>query len=46
MNDIAPVTIKTIKPFIIDHFRDDKIPESFILIDDSAHETLAARMII
>ena len=46
MNDIAPVTIKIIKPFMVVDFRDDRILGSFILIDDSTHETLTARMII
>ena len=46
MNDIAPVTIKTIKPFMVVDYRDNRIPGSFILIDDFTYETFAIRMII
>jgi sulfate adenylyltransferase subunit 1 len=46
MNGIAPVTIKTIKPFMVVDYRDNRIPGSFILIDDSTYETVVAGMII
>ena len=46
MNDIARVTIKTTRPLMVVDYRDNRIKGSFILIDDSTHETLAARMII
>ena len=46
MNDIAPVTIKTTRPLVVVDYRDNRIPGSFILIDDSTYETVVAGMII
>ena len=46
MNDIARVRIRTTRPLMIDEYRDNRITGSFILIDDSSHETVAAGMIM
>ena len=46
MNDIGRVTIKTTRPIIADEYRDNRVTGSFILIDDSTHETVAAGMIV
>lgn len=46
MNDICRITIKTTKPLMIDEYRDNRSTGSFILIDDSTNETVAAGMII
>ena len=46
MNDIARVTIKTMRPLIIDEYRDNRVTGSFVLIDDTTHETVAAGMIV
>jgi sulfate adenylyltransferase subunit 1 len=46
MNDIARVKIRTTRPLMIDEYRDNRITGSFILIDDSTHETVAAGMIV
>jgi sulfate adenylyltransferase subunit 1 len=46
MNDISRVKIRTTRPLMIDEYRDNRITGSFILIDDTTHETVAAGMII
>ncbi len=46
MNDISRVTIKTTRPIMADEYRDNRVTGSFILIDDTTHETVAAGMII
>jgi sulfate adenylyltransferase subunit 1 len=46
MNDIARVRIRTTRPLMIDEYRDNRITGSFILIDDTTHETVAAGMIM
>lgn len=46
MNDIARVKIRTTRPLMIDEYRDNRITGSFILIDDTTHETVAAGMIL
>jgi sulfate adenylyltransferase subunit 1 len=46
MNDIARVKIRTTRPLMIDEYRDNRITGSFILIDDTTHETVAAGMIV
>jgi sulfate adenylyltransferase subunit 1 len=46
MNDIARVKIRTTRPLMIDEYRDNRITGSFILIDDTTHETVAAGMIM
>ena len=46
MNDIARVTIKTTRPLMVDEYRDNRVTGSFILVDDTTHETVAAGMIL
>jgi sulfate adenylyltransferase subunit 1 len=46
MNAICRVTIQTTKPLMIDEYRDNRYTGSFILIDDSSNETVAAGMIL
>jgi sulfate adenylyltransferase subunit 1 len=46
MNDIARVAIKTAGPLMIDEYRDNRFTGSFILINPSTNETVAAGMII
>jgi len=46
MNEISRVTIKTTRPLMIDEYRDNRVTGSFVLIDDTTHETVAAGMII
>lgn len=46
MNDIARITIRTTRPLMMDEYRDNRVTGSFVLIDDSSHETVAAGMII
>jgi sulfate adenylyltransferase subunit 1 len=46
MNDIGRVTIRTTRPLMIDEYRDNRITGSFVLIDDTTHETVAAGMIL
>ncbi len=46
MNDICRIKIKTTKPLMVDEYRDNRATGSFILIDDSTNETVAAGMII
>jgi sulfate adenylyltransferase subunit 1 len=46
MNEIARVTVKTTRPLMIDEYRDNRVTGSFILIDDTTHETVAAGMIV
>jgi len=46
MNDIARVSIRTTRPLMIDEYRDNRITGSFVLIDDTTHETVAAGMIV
>ncbi len=46
MNDIARVTIHTMRPLMIDEYRDNRVTGSIILIDDATHETVAAGMIV
>lgn len=46
MNDIARITVRTTRPLMIDEYRDNRITGSFVLIDDSTYETVAAGMII
>jgi sulfate adenylyltransferase subunit 1 len=46
MNDISRVTIRTMRPLMIDQYRDNRITGSFTLIDDTTHETVAAGMIL
>jgi len=46
MNDIGRITIRTTRPLMVDEYRDNRITGSFVLIDDTTHETVAAGMII
>ncbi|MFT6243317.1 MAG: sulfate adenylyltransferase subunit 1 [Crocinitomicaceae bacterium] len=46
MNDICRVKIRTMKPLMIDPYRENRITGSIILVDDSTNETVAAGMII
>ena len=46
MNDIARVKIRTTRPLMVDEYRDNRVTGSFILIDDTSHETVAAGMIL
>ena len=46
MNDIGRITVRTTRPLMVDGYRDNRITGSFILIDDSTHETVAAGMIV
>ncbi len=46
MNDIARIKIRTTRPLMIDGYRDNRITGSFVLIDDTTHETVAAGMIL
>ncbi|MGJ8665807.1 MAG: sulfate adenylyltransferase subunit 1 [Patiriisocius sp.] len=46
MNDISRITIKTTRPIMADEYRDNRVTGSFILIDNTTHETVAAGMII
>ena len=46
MNDIARVTVRTTRPLMIDEYRDNRVTGSFVLIDESTHETVAAGMIL
>ncbi|MEM7084650.1 MAG: GTP-binding protein [Bacteroidota bacterium] len=46
MNDIARIKVRTTRPLMVDEYRDNRITGSFVLIDDSTHETVAAGMIL
>ena len=46
MNDIARVKIRTTRPLMVDEYRDNRVTGSFVLIDDTTHETVAAGMIV
>ena len=46
MNDIARITLRTTRPLMLDEYRDNRITGSFILIDDTTHETVAAGMVV
>lgn len=46
MNDIAHITVKTMKPLKYDAYRDNRITGSIILIDESTFETVGAGMIV
>jgi sulfate adenylyltransferase subunit 1 len=41
-----PVKIRTTRPLMVDEYRDNRVTGSFILIDDTTHETVAAGMIL
>lgn len=46
MNEIASVTIKSSHPLFFDKYNYNRVTGSFILIDESTNETIAAGMII
>lgn len=46
MNDICKVRIRTVKPLMIDSYRDNRATGSIILIDENTNETVAAGMLI
>lgn len=46
MNDICRISLRTTKPLMIDEYRDNRATGSFILIDDTTNETVAAGMIL
>ena len=46
MNDIARISIRTTRPLMMDEYRDNRVTGSFVLIDDTTHETVAAGMIV
>ncbi len=45
-NDIVVVDIETVTPLVIDQFSENKIMGSFILVDESTYNTIAAGMIL
>lgn len=45
MNDIARIAIKTTKPIFVDSYKKNRISGSFILVDESTNETVAAGMV-
>jgi sulfate adenylyltransferase subunit 1 len=46
MNDICRMRLKISKPLMIDPYRENRYTGSFIIIDDSTNETVAAGMIL
>ena len=46
MNDISKVKIRTTRPLMVDHYRENRTTGSVILIDENTNETVAAGMII
>ena len=45
MNDIANISIRTVKPVIYDPYRKNNITGSLILIDEGTNETAGVGMI-
>lgn len=46
MNDICRIKLKTAKPIMVDPYRENRYTGSFILIDETTNETVAAGMIL
>ena len=46
MNDIIRIKMRTTKPLLVDEYNQNKGTGSFILIDESTNETVAAGMVI
>lgn len=46
MNDIAHITIKTLKPLKYDAYQENRITGSLVLIDENTFETVGAGMIV
>ena len=45
LNDIGRVRLKTLRPLVVDAYRENRITGSFILIDEVTNQTVAAGMI-
>ena len=45
LNEIAKIHIKSMKPLFIDSYKDSRATGSFILIDETSHNTVAAGMV-
>jgi sulfate adenylyltransferase subunit 1 len=46
MNDIAHISIKTLKPLKYDAYGDNRVTGSLVLIDEFTYETVGAGMIV
>jgi len=46
MNAIAKVQVRTIRPLMVDAYRENRQTGSFVLVDDATHNTVAAGMIL
>jgi sulfate adenylyltransferase subunit 1 len=46
MNDICRAKLRTVKPLMVDSYRNNRVTGSVILVDDNTNETVAAGMII
>ena len=46
MNTIARVRIRTTRPLMVDGYRDNRQTGSFVLVDDTTHNTVASGMIL
>ena len=46
MNDIARVGVKVQQPLVIDSYARNRATGSFIVIDETSHNTVAAGMIV
>ena len=46
MNTIARVSIRTTRPLMVDGYRDNRQTGSFVLVDDTTHNTVASGMIL
>ena len=46
MNDIAHITIKTMKPLKFDSYQENRTTGSLVIIDEATHETVGAGMIV
>ena len=45
MNDIASITIKTVKPLCFDSYKKNNITGSLVFIEEGSNDTVAAGMI-
>jgi len=46
LNEIGRVTIRTTQPLFFDDYRRNRVTGSFILVDETTNDTLAAGMIL
>lgn len=46
MNDIARISVQTTRPLMVDEYRDNRVTGSFVLVDETTFETVAAGMIV